>query len=70
MKLFVIGRKNWFLSNPTNATRASAMQYSLIETAKVNGLILFDYHKYCLEKLTNPKLDIDSLIPWNVKLSC
>ncbi|MFT5296330.1 MAG: transposase, partial [Colwellia sp.] len=34
-----------------------------------NGLIPFEYLQYCLEQLTDPKLDIDSLLPWNVKLS-
>ncbi len=56
-------------SNTVNCAKASAMGYSLIETAKANELIPFDYLKYCLEQLTNPKLDIDSLLPWNVKLS-
>jgi len=69
VKPFVIGRKNWLFSNTANGARASAMHYSLIETAKANELIPFDYLKYCLEQLTNPKLDIDSLLPWNVKLS-
>ena len=45
------------------------MLYSIIETAKANGLIPFDYLMYCLEQLTNPALDIDTLLPWNVKLS-
>lgn len=69
VKPFVIGRKKWLFSNTANGARASAMHYSLIETAKFNGLIPFYYLKYCLEQLTNPKLDIDSLLPWNVKLS-
>jgi transposase len=69
VKPFVIGRKNWLFSNTANGARASAMQYSLIETAKANGLIPFEYLQYCLEQLTDPKLDIDSLLPWNVKLS-
>ena len=69
VKPFVIGRKNWLFSKTANGARASAMHYSLIETAKANGLIPFDYIKYCLEQLTNPKLDIDSLLPWNVKLN-
>ena len=56
-------------SNTANGARASAMLYSIIETAKANGLIPFDYLMYCLEQLTNPALDIDTLLPWNVKLS-
>jgi len=69
VKPFVIGRKNWLFSNTANGARASAMLYSMIETAKANGLIPFDYLMHCLEQLSNVKLDIDSLLPWNVKLS-
>ena len=69
VKPFVIGRKNWMFSNTANGARASAMLYSIIETAKANGLIPFDYLMHCLEQLSNPALDIDTLLPWNVKLS-
>ena len=69
VKPFVIGRKNWMFSNTANGARASAMLYSIIETAKANGLIPFDYLMHCLEQLSNPALDIETLLPWNVKLS-
>jgi len=69
VKPFVIGRKNWMFSNTANGARASALLYSIIETAKANGLISFDYLMHCLEQLTNPGLDIETLLPWNVKLS-
>ncbi len=69
VKPFVIGRKNWLFSNTATGANASAMLYSMIETAKANGLVPFDYLMHCLEQLTNPKLDISSLLPWNVKLS-
>jgi len=38
IKPFVIGRKNWMFSNTAKGAEASAVLYSLIETAKVNGL--------------------------------
>ncbi len=69
VKPFVIGRKNWLFSNTANGAKASAMLYSMIETAKANGLIPFDYIRHCLEELTNLTLDVDTLLPWNVKLS-
>ncbi len=69
VKPFVIGRKNWLFSNTANGARASAMLYSMIETAKANGLIPFDYIAHCLEQLSLNPNDIDSLLPWNVKLS-
>lgn len=43
IKPFVIGRKNWIFSNTPNGARASAVYYSLIETAKENGLNPFEY---------------------------
>jgi hypothetical protein len=38
VKPFVIGRKNWLFSNTASGARASAILYSIIETAKANGL--------------------------------
>lgn len=40
---FVIGRKNWLFANTPNGARASAIYYSLLVTAKENGLNPFEY---------------------------
>lgn len=69
VKTFVIGRNNWLFSNTANRPKASAILYSMIETAKANGSIRFDYLMHCLEQLTNPALDIETLLPWNAKLN-
>lgn len=69
VKPFVIGRKNWLFSNTANGARASAMLYSIIETAKANGLTPFDYIAHCLEQLACDHVDVEKLLPWNVKLS-
>ena len=69
IKPFVIGRKNWLFSNTTSGAQASAMMYSIIETAKANGLIPFDYLQYLLEQLPTHPEDIDYLLPWNVVLT-
>ncbi|WP_232504320.1 transposase domain-containing protein [Shewanella benthica] len=42
--------------------------YSIIETAKANGLTPFDYIERCLEQLSHPNCDLSSLLPWRVKL--
>jgi len=68
IKPFVIGRKNWMFSNTATGAQASAILYSLIETAKVNGLIPFDYIKYLLDELSLQPDNIDHLMPWNVGL--
>ncbi|WP_019616576.1 IS66 family transposase, partial [Psychromonas ossibalaenae] len=68
IKPFVIGRKNWLFANTKNGAVASAILYSVIETAKANGLMPFNYLMHCLEQLSNQPDEIDSLLPWNVKL--
>ena len=68
IKPFVIGRKNWLFANTTNGANASAMLYSMIETAKANGLIPFDYIAHCLEELSDNNCDVEQLLPWRIKL--
>ncbi len=68
VKPFVIGRKNWMFSNTSTGAQASAVLYSLIETAKANGLMPYDYLKTLLEKLPKEPEGIDSLMPWNIEM--
>ena len=54
IKPFVMGRKNWLFANTPAGARSSAVIYSLIETAKENGL---DPYRYLLWVLsTAPQL--------------
>lgn len=68
IKPFVIGRKNWLFSNTPKGARASAVIYSIIETAKENHLKPFAYLEYLFHQL--PNLDhsnpavLDRLLPW------
>ncbi len=55
-------------ANTANGAQASAMLYSLIETAKANGLTPFDYLNYLLEELPTKSQDIEQLLPWTVDL--
>jgi len=43
IKPFVLGRKNWMFSNTPNGARTSAIYYSLIVSARENGLNPFEY---------------------------
>jgi len=43
IKPFVIGRKNFLFANTARGAKASAVMYSLIETAKENGINPYDY---------------------------
>jgi len=62
VKPFVIGRKNWMFADTVGGVNASAALYSLIETAKENGLHPFDYLEFVFK--TVPNLDLaDPLLP-------
>lgn len=65
---FVLGRKNWLFSDSVKGVSASANLYSLIETAKANGLEPYAYLRYLFTEL--PKAltvdAIESLLPGNV----
>jgi transposase len=65
---FVIGRKNWLFSGTPEGASASALLYSLIETAKANGLEPFAYLRYIFDKLptTTTLEDYEALLPWNL----
>lgn len=73
IKPFVIGRKNWLFANTPKGAKASATIYSIVETAKENGLNPFAYLKYLFERL--PNVDIcdesvlDKFLPWSSDLS-
>ena len=68
IKPFVIGRKNFLFSNTAKGAKASATLYSIIETAKANGLIPFDYLMHLLSELPKQPSDLTPLMPWEVKL--
>ena len=69
IKPFVIGRKNWLFSNTPRGACASAAMYSIVTTAKTNGLNPRAYIQWLLEEMPNAKsLDgdhIDKFLPWS-----
>ncbi|MCL2153997.1 MAG: IS66 family transposase [Oscillospiraceae bacterium] len=69
VKPFVMGRKNWLFSNTPDGAKASSVMYSIIETAKENGLHPFHYLKFLLETLPNTTTgNLEALLPWSVSL--
>ena len=48
---FVVGRKNWLFSASVKGVKASANLYSLIETAKANGLEPYAYLRHLFTEL-------------------
>lgn len=72
IKPFVIGRKNWLFSNTPAGAEASAIAYSIVETAKENNLNPMTYLEYLLEQLPNSNLkdetQLDRCLPWSKEL--
>jgi hypothetical protein len=64
-----MGRKNWLFCNTPNGAMASSIVYSIIETAKENGLKPFEYLEFLFESLPNTTTGrIDSLLPWGTAI--
>lgn len=72
VKPFVMGRKAWLFANAQAGARCSAIIYSIVETAKENGLSPFNYLTYLFEKLPNMVANspdaLDALLPWSPSL--
>ncbi|WP_164670433.1 IS66 family transposase [Virgibacillus doumboii] len=72
IKPFVLGRKNWLFSNTAKGARSSAIIYSIVETAKENGLNPFNYLSYLFEELPNmdttDKEQLAQYLPWSAAL--
>jgi hypothetical protein len=65
LRPFVQGRKQWLFSNTPNGAVSSSIYYSLIETAKENGLNPYQYLKFLLEKIPlTTTSGLEALLPW------
>ena len=67
---FCIGKNNWHVIDTIEGAKASAIVYSIAETAKSNNLKPYEYFKYILEELpkyTDGKnMDfLENLLPWS-----
>lgn len=70
---FTLGRKNWLFCDTPKGADSSAVVYTLVETAKANGLELYTYllqvltELPCLEK--NPSLEnLNAFLPWSATM--
>ena len=68
---FAVGRRQWLFCDTASGAKASAIHYSLVETAKANGLSPEDYYAYILPKIPYAEMveDWEALLPRNVKAS-
>ena len=70
---FTIGRANWHIIDTIHGAEASAVIYSLLETAKANKLKIYEYLKHLLAEIPKHMEDtsmdfLEDLLPWSEKL--
>ena len=64
-----VGRKNWLFSDTSGGAEASTTVYSIVESAKANGLNVYQYlvflldHRPC-DGMTDDALE--QLMPWSI----
>ena len=70
---FAVGRRGWLFADTPKGAQASAIAYSIVETAKLNGLNIFEYLTYLFKSLPNinfeeqPEL-LEEYLPWSASL--
>lgn len=70
---FCVGRNNWRLIDTIHGAKASAIAYSIAETAKANNLKPYHYFKHLLTEIPKHENDtnldfLDDLLPWSKNL--
>ena len=70
---FTLGRKNFVIIGSSNGAKASAMAYSIAETAKANHLSTYKYYELLLTEIPkhmdDKNLDfLDDLLPWSPRV--
>lgn len=66
-----VGRRNWLFCDTTAGADASMMVYSLLETARSNGLNPQKYLEYLLEARPNKNMsdeELEDMAPWSSKV--
>lgn len=71
IKQLVIGRKNWLFADTPDGAIANATLYSLVQTAKANGLEPYAYLRQVFAALPNMTTsdEVKQLLPWNICLA-
>lgn len=76
IRTFCIGKKNWLFHDSVKGAEASAIIYSISETAKLNNLrpyfyfrhLLTELPKYCDNEGNIDPAKLDDLLPWSEEL--
>ena len=71
VKQVVIGRKNWLFAVVPSGAEASALIYTMVEMARANGVNVYQYLTYLLEKCPTSQTsdeELEKLAPWDPKV--
>ncbi len=67
LRAVALGRKNWLFAGSDDGGERAAAIYSLLGTAKLNGIEPEGYLRYVLERIADHPINrIEELLPWNV----
>jgi transposase len=70
VKPVALGRKNWTFAGSEGGGKAMAIAYTLIETAKMNGVNPQAWLTWVLGRIADHKMNrLDELLPWNYAAS-
>lgn len=63
----VVGRRGWLFAGSDSGGDRAAAFYSLLNTAKLNGIDPYRYLSYVMANIAEHPINrIDELLPWNV----
>ena len=77
IRSFTVGRRNWLMIDTVSGAKASAVIYSIVETAKANNLNPYYYFEHLLTEIpklkefNTPKEEasaMERLLPWSADL--
>ena len=68
---FVVGRKAWLFSTSVAGANASAVMYSLMQTAIANGVEPYTWLRRVMRELPAATTveQVEALLPWNCRLT-
>lgn len=66
VKPFTLGRRNFLFCKTEKGGIETGILYSIVQTAKANGLVVEKYLKYVIENIGHK--EVDTLLPWSIDL--
>ena len=67
MRVVALARKNFLLAGSDGGGESAAAMYSLLGTAKLNGIDREGYLRNVLSRIAEHRVNqIDQLLPWNI----